>query len=164
MATYKAEFLAHYYESHRRPMAAYSMGFIHIWSKLASAMPGVANLIFKTPALSQIAKQLGGIEQRRAIPLYAPHTFQNWFKNRAPVNENADSVILWPDTFNNYFHPDTAKSATRVLEAAGFRVQVPQSFVCCGRPLYDFGFLDQAKRQIQQTIETLKRKFGQAFH
>jgi FAD/FMN-containing dehydrogenase/Fe-S oxidoreductase len=158
MATYKAEFLSHYYDSHPRPIAAYSMGYIHIWSRLASTMPGIVNFIFKTPGLSEIAKQLGGISQKRTLPLYAPETFQTWFKKRLPTEQAGPRVLLWPDTFNNHFHPETAKSATRVLEAAGFNVQVPQAFLCCGRPLYDFGFLEEAKRQILQIVDSLRHE------
>lgn len=55
-------------------------------------------------------------------------------------------VLLWPDTFNNYFHPQTAIAAVAVLRAAGFNVHMPQQWVCCGRPLYDYGMLDRARR------------------
>ena len=54
-------------------------------------------------------------------------------------------VLLWPDTFNNYFSPYIAQAAVEVLEYAGFRVLIPRVPLCCGRPLYDFGFLDRAK-------------------
>ena len=57
-------------------------------------------------------------------------------------------MVLWPDTFNNYFLPGTAKSAVRVLESAGYRVIVPEDRLCCGRPLYDYGMLDLAKRKL----------------
>ena len=60
--------------------------------------------------------------------------------------------MLWPDTFNNYFLPDTAKAAVEVLEAAGFRVAIPESILCCGRPLYDFGMLDRAKRLLLKIL------------
>ncbi len=63
--------------------------------------------------------------------------------------------MLWPDTFNNYFLPDTAKAAVEVLEAAGFRVSIPESILCCGRPLYDFGMLDRAKRLLLKILDTL---------
>ena len=53
-------------------------------------------------------------------------------------------VVLWPDTFNNYFFPGSAKSAVRVLEDAGYHVIVPEERLCCGRPLYDYGMLDLA--------------------
>src|SRR5262249_18253705 len=62
---------------------------------------------------------------------------------------------LWPDTFNNYFLPDTAKAAVEVLEAAGFHVTLPKAILCCGRPLYDWGFLDRAKRLLLQTLDAL---------
>jgi len=63
--------------------------------------------------------------------------------------------MLWPDTFNNYFHPQTAIAAVEVLEAAGYRVTLPQGDVCCGRPLYDFGMLDRAKKLLLDTIKIL---------
>jgi Fe-S oxidoreductase len=62
---------------------------------------------------------------------------------------------LRPDTFNNYFFPDTAKAAVRVLEATGYRVSVPQAPLRCGRPLDDYGMLDLAKRHLVQIIDVL---------
>jgi Fe-S oxidoreductase len=65
-------------------------------------------------------------------------------------------VLLWPDTFNNYFLPDTAKAAVEVLESAGYRVTLPNASLCCGRPLYDWGMLDRAKRLLLQILDALK--------
>lgn len=65
-------------------------------------------------------------------------------------------MILWPDTFNNYFFPRTAQAAVEVLEAAGFRVLVPEQPLCCGRPVYDFGMLDRGKLLLQQILRTLR--------
>lgn len=64
-------------------------------------------------------------------------------------------VILWADTFNNHFRPETAIAAVEVLEAAGFDVSVPARSLCCGRPLYDFGWLDQAKGLLRQILREL---------
>jgi Fe-S oxidoreductase len=64
-------------------------------------------------------------------------------------------VILWPDTFTNYFHPETGRAALEVLEGAGFQVTVPQSHFCCGRPLYDFGMLDRAKEYLARIMQSL---------
>src|SRR5262249_24975082 len=49
MATYKAEFLAHYYEAHRRPIPAYAFGLIHLWAELAAKAPWLVNLVTQTP-------------------------------------------------------------------------------------------------------------------
>lgn len=65
-------------------------------------------------------------------------------------------VLLWADTFNNYFVPSTAKAAVEVLETAGFRVLVPRANLCCGRPLYDFGMLDRAERLLLEILDQLE--------
>ena len=64
-------------------------------------------------------------------------------------------MILWVDTFNNHFHPETSQSALFVLRAAGFNVSIPRQRLCCGRPLYDFGLLDQAKAYLQTVMSSL---------
>jgi Fe-S oxidoreductase len=64
-------------------------------------------------------------------------------------------IILWPDTFNNYLFPHTPKAAIEVLEDAGFRVRVPQQHLCCCRPLYDFGMLDEAKTYLRTVLKSL---------
>ena len=66
------------------------------------------------------------------------------------------AVVLWPDTFNNYFHPEVAKAAVEVLEDAGFRIIVPQTNMCCGRPLYDYGLLDTARRWLKEILLELQ--------
>ncbi len=63
--------------------------------------------------------------------------------------------MLWPDTWNNYFHPQVLGAAHEVLGSAGFQVQVPAQHICCGRPLYDFGFLDQARKYLLDILERL---------
>jgi Fe-S oxidoreductase len=63
-----------------------------------------------------------------------------------------ERVILWPDTFNNFLHPETAKAAVEDLEHAGFRVVISEANLCCGRPLYDYGMLDTAKRWLTQIL------------
>ena len=160
LATYKAEFLSHYHEGRLRPRSDYAFANIDFWARLASKAPGLVNLATQLPFLRDIAKLAAGMPQQRSVPAFAPETFRAWFERsmterRPPLNPEAAPVMLWPDTFNNYFLPDTAKAAVEVLEAAGFRVSMPESILCCGRPLYDFGMLDRAKRLLLKILDTL---------
>ncbi|MBI4320418.1 MAG: FAD-binding oxidoreductase [Chloroflexi bacterium] len=155
MATYKAEFFSHYYAGRPRPRSAYAFGLIFYWARLAALMPGVANFLTQTPGLRSIAKLAVGMPQERRIPAFAQETFKQWFQRRGPRNADRPPVILWADTFNNHFHPAVAQAAVEVLEAAGYRVEVPQRALCCGRPLYDHGMLDLAKRLLRQVLEAL---------
>lgn len=156
IATYKAEFLAHYYKRNARPRTAYALGLINIWARLASAVPTVANFFTQTPIISDWFKSLGGITTKRRLPPFAPQTFRAWFTARSPKNVDKPAVMLWPDTFNNYFHPQTAQAAVEVLEAAGRRVIIPDRVLCCGRPLYDYGMLDRAQQLLRQTLDNLR--------
>jgi FAD/FMN-containing dehydrogenase/Fe-S oxidoreductase len=156
LATYKAEFLSHYYEGRLRPRAAYAMGLIHWWARLAQRVPGLANLVTQTPLLAALAKKIGGIAPQRSIPAFAKQSFREWYVGRPRKNLGAEQVILWPDTFNDHFFPGTAIAATEVLEWAGYDVIVPQKQLCCGRPLYDFGFLPTAKRLLREVMEALR--------
>lgn len=160
VATYKAEFLYHYYKGKTRPPSAYAMGQIMRWANLASRNPDLANLITQTPVLSSITKAIGGITQRRKMPAFARATFRQWFKGHAAEQSRRyaerPAVVLWADTFNNHFMPHTARAAVNVLESAGYRVEVPMRHLCCGRPLFDYGFLDEAKAKLQQILDTLR--------
>jgi len=185
VATYKSEFLSHSYEGRLRPRSAYALGNIDLWARVASQAPGLANLATQLPFLRDISKFIAGIPKQRSIPAFAPETFKAWFqRTRTPgargvrknglgwrsassaaiepshargalAPENAPSVLLWPDTFNNYFQPHTGQAAAEVLEAAGFRVIVPRANLCCGRPLYDHGMLDRAQSLLLQILDEL---------
>ena len=169
VATYKAEFLSHYYESKRRPVSALAFGNIDLWARAASHVPGLVNLTTQLPFLRDLAKMAAGIPAQRRIPAFAPQTFKQWWKermrgtgsmtrsDRAKLDSRGigTTVMLWADTFNNHFLPDTAKAAVEVLEAAGFDVTVPRAHLCCGRPLYDVGMLDRAKSLLADIMDEL---------
>jgi FAD/FMN-containing dehydrogenase/Fe-S oxidoreductase len=156
MATYKAEFLAKHYKRRLRPLAAYSMGLIMVWARVAKRMPRLANLLTQTPGISAVVKRLGGISARREMPPFARQTFKDWFAARGAVNPGGDPVVLFPDTFNDHLHPEPLKATVEVLEAAGFRVEVPAAALCCGRPLYDYGMLDTAERFWHRMLDQLR--------
>jgi Fe-S oxidoreductase len=63
--------------------------------------------------------------------------------------------MLWVDTFNNAFHPQTLQSAHDLLMRAGCHPAVPLQPLCCGRPLYDFGMLDDARQYLLRILEAL---------
>ncbi|HEX6458062.1 MAG TPA: FAD-linked oxidase C-terminal domain-containing protein [Thermoleophilaceae bacterium] len=156
MATYKAEFLSHYWKRRLRPRHAYALGLIYWEARLASLAPRLANFLLQREPFARLGKRLVGITPERRPPKFATKTFTSWFRERATGRRTGERVLLWPDTFNNHFHPEIAVAATEVLEAAGFQVAIPPRPLCCGRPLYDFGMLDLARRQLGQILDTLR--------
>jgi FAD/FMN-containing dehydrogenase/Fe-S oxidoreductase len=156
MATYKAEFLSHYYQGRLRPRSAYSIGLIYWWARLGSKVPRLANAVLKSKTPGALMKRLGGISPKREAPEFSTRTFTSWYRRRPRrLSKTRPAVILWPDTFNNHFHSDTLKAAVKVLETAGFGVVIPPRPLCCGRPLYDFGMLPTAKKLLQEIMTSL---------
>jgi FAD/FMN-containing dehydrogenase/Fe-S oxidoreductase len=158
IATYKAEFLSHYYKRRLRPPSSYALGLVHPCARLASRAPRLANRVVSTPWAATALKRLAGLARQREFPTFAPETFLAWFERRERPSSAHGPVLLWPDTFTNYFNPEPGKAAVNVLEAAGYGVQLPPPGLCCGRPLYDYGMLDRAKRQLRRILEALQEQ------
>ncbi|MFG1779501.1 FAD-binding and (Fe-S)-binding domain-containing protein [Micromonospora sp. NPDC049048] len=157
MATYKAEFLSHHYQGRLRPRSHYSMGWLPALAAVAARAPRVVNALTQAPGPDRLAKLVGGIDRRRDIPLFAPESFQRWFTRRTPNGDGSrGEVLLWPDTFTNHFHPGVGQAAVEVLEAAGWRVRVPDQPVCCGLTWISTGQLGVAKRVLQRTVDALR--------
>ncbi|MBO2459932.1 FAD-binding and (Fe-S)-binding domain-containing protein [Actinomadura violacea] len=157
--TYKSEFLYHHYKSAKRwrPRYAYAFGFIDQAARLASRMPEIVNFATHTPGLARLAKLAGGIDRRRPLPRFAPMTLQRWFAERGgTANPHGRPVVLFPDTFNNHLHTDVGVACVEAIEAAGWQVIMPEGHVCCGRPLYDYGFLDTAERYLHNVLDVLR--------
>lgn len=155
MATYKAEFRARHYAGRLRPRAAYSMGLIHRWARVGGHVPALANALTGAPVISDLVKWAGGIAPQRRVPAFAPEPFTRWFRRRKERSRGGARVLLWPDTFNNHFRVGTAIAATRVLEALGYEVAIPDTALCCGRPLYDWGRIEEARRLWRRTFDVL---------
>jgi Fe-S oxidoreductase len=161
VATYKAEFLSHYYERNRRPLRAYAFAMIDRWARWASLAPALANFFSHAPGFRHLLGWMLGLAPQRQIPRVARRNFRRWARRERPSlfakipGSEKHEVLLWVDTFNNYFHPETSRAALEVLEHAGFTVKCPQNALCCGRPLYDFGMLAEAKRRLQKIMDVL---------
>ncbi|OIK06418.1 FAD-binding and (Fe-S)-binding domain-containing protein [Streptomyces monashensis] len=159
MATYKAEFLSHHYAGRLRPAAHYSLGWLPLWAQLASHVPWLANDVLDAPGLGRAGRWLAGVEPDRTAPLFAERSFVRWWQENGgqrPDPADPATVLLWPDTFSNHFHPSVAISAARLLEDAGFRVAVPDAPLCCGLTWISTGQLATAQRALHRTTRALR--------
>ncbi|HWA94389.1 MAG TPA: FAD-binding and (Fe-S)-binding domain-containing protein [Terracidiphilus sp.] len=178
MASWKSEFLAQHYKGRLHPLRHYVFGFADKLARLGSIAPGLTNAILTGP-VSPLVKRTLGIAQGRELPRLATESYQ---KSRTSASHPAGKipgrpvlgapgpgsvtrestkanepqpVLVWPDTWNNYYHPATLHAAEKVLATAGFAVSTPRKPVCCGRPLYDFGFLGAAKKYLGNVLNQL---------
>jgi FAD/FMN-containing dehydrogenase/Fe-S oxidoreductase len=167
MAAYKAEFLAQHYKGRLHPLHHYVFGFADKLAQLGSIAPGLTNAILTGAVTGPIVKNIVGVASERRLPKLANRSFRESRATKDGAGREARlpgrlvpqppgrPVLLWADTWNNYYHPQTLAAAETVLTEAGFGVEVPSGHLCCGRPLYDFGFLDQARRYLKRVLDRM---------
>jgi Fe-S oxidoreductase len=171
MAAYKSEFLAQRYKGRLHPLHHYIFGFADRLARYGSLAPTLTNAILTGPLTSPLIKRIAGVAQERQLPRLAPKSFLKARSSSTNLIQKAVrpqaahlgtrettrddlplSVLLWPDTWNNYYHPQSLRAAETVLSLAGFRVETPRGHICCGRPLYDFGLLSAARSYLAQVL------------
>jgi FAD/FMN-containing dehydrogenase/Fe-S oxidoreductase len=170
MAAYKSEFLAQRYRGRPHPLHHYIFGFADRLARYGSLAPALTNAILTGPLTSPLIKRIAGVARERQLPRLAPKSFQkarnsstNLVQEAAPpqvaweekTGDFPQSVLLWPDTWNNYYHPQSLLAAETVLSLVGFRVETPRGHICCGRPLYDFGLLSAARSYLAQVLRRM---------
>ena len=157
MATYKAEFLAHHYQRRLRPRAHYALGWLPALAAVVTRarLAVVVNALSHAPLLPRLATRAAGLEGRE-IPLFAGETLQQWWLRRGGSRPgHRGTVLVWPDTFTNTFHPAVGRAAVELLEAAGWNVQMPSEPICCGLTWISTGQLVTAKRVLRRTVSML---------
>jgi Fe-S oxidoreductase len=158
MASYKSEFLAQHYKGRLHPLNHYIFGFADRLARYGSLAPSLTNAILTGPLTSSLIKRIAGVARERHLPRLASKTYQktrldptNLLQKSAPPQV----VLLWPDTWNNYYYPQSLSAAEIILTEAGFQVETPRGHICCGRPLYDFGLLGAARSYLARVLRCM---------
>ncbi|WP_240746820.1 FAD-binding and (Fe-S)-binding domain-containing protein [Cryptosporangium phraense] len=158
MATYKSEFLYQRYKGKLRPAVHYAMGWLPVALRGAALAPRVANAVTAFEPAARLMKKVAGIAQERSVPRFATGGTlkQRLRRRRGSAPKQPRTVLLWPDTFTNFFDPQIGEAAVEVLNAAGFAVRVPSGELCCGLTWISTGQLDVARTVARRTLDALE--------
>jgi FAD/FMN-containing dehydrogenase/Fe-S oxidoreductase len=161
LAKLKAEALNFRYQEHPRPLLHRLLARLHRLNAWAAPFAPLANRVQGNTAVRWLLHHFIGIDRRRSLPpLHSDH-FRRWFAHRPrkPVAASDRTVFLLDDCFTTYNEPAIGKAAVRVLEAAGYDVQLA-GLTCCGRTLLSKGFLPQARQLISEQAPLLARRLA----
>jgi len=180
MAKMKIEFLHHYHANHGLPFKEKLIAWLPRYAPIARKLGFLLNLRNTIPGLPTLSEKLLGFTRHRPLPAWRRDSFGHHSElatrtiNRKLAEAQANregkpaeqqvtnrEVVLLIDTFNTYFEPENARAALSVLEAAGYRVHIPEPVdkgrpLCCGRTFLNAGLVDQAREEMLRTVETLK--------
>src|SRR4029078_8152657 len=130
----------------------YAFGLIDQAARVASQVPGLANLATKSP----LFKLAAGIHPERHVPDFAPVTLKHWFAERPMRNGGGRRVILWADTFTNYLEPEVGIAAVEALEDAGFHAFVQHAPLCCRPPAHCYRILALSDAYLKRVLSALR--------
>jgi FAD/FMN-containing dehydrogenase/Fe-S oxidoreductase len=152
MARFKSEFLADYWSRHGVSRHARVLGNARKLAELGSRMPSLSNWMMKSSLGKRVGEHLLGIDRRRALPALAPRTLER----TAPRADDRAEVVLFNDTFTNYYDPEIGMAALDVLRASGVRAGIADHH-CCGRPQISKGLLGDARALAEKNVGALHR-------
>jgi Fe-S oxidoreductase len=159
----KIEFMHDWQRAHGLALRERMVAHLPRWAPRAASMPRWANLRDTLPGARTLGEKWLGISARRSLPRWRRDAFM---ERSPPVTTHEDDVdvVLFVDTFTNYFEPDNARAAVAVLRAGGYRIRIaravpedsePTRPLCCGRTYLGAGLVDDAKREARRMVAAL---------
>ncbi|MFL2652809.1 MAG: FAD-binding and (Fe-S)-binding domain-containing protein [Dehalococcoidia bacterium] len=156
MAKIKYEFLHNYYKKNKTPLRSKLVGSVPILYKfIAGPQAYFFNLANKLPLAKVITEKIIGIHKKRQMPEISTYTFESWFKKRVSNStKSRGKILFFHDTHINFIHPEVGKATVKILEAAGYEVEITNR-KCCGRTMISKGLLDDAKKNVNYNTKLL---------
>lgn len=156
VAKMKVEFLAHYYTEHRPSLGTVMMAHVAWINRLGSALAPLSNWLLQVPGANVLGSWLGGVDARRRMPKFVRHHFAAWFRSHTPASRAGwrGKVLLLDDCLTSYCEPGINRSATDLLEAAGYAVERADLW-CCGRPFISKGLIEKGKSLVRENVAKL---------
>ena len=167
MARMKTEFLFQYHQTHSLKFSERMVVNLPRHARWMSRLAPLVNLGSTLPGVSTLVRKFLGFAPMRSLPVWRRKSFLNAHSvgSAAAAGEGgglSKEVVLWADTFNNYFEPDVLHAALKVFEAAGYSVHLPQinasaqgEPLCCGRTALAYGQIPLAREYAQRTLDAL---------
>jgi len=164
MAKMKIEFLHHYHRRHGYSLRDRLIAYLPRWASGAARLAWLMNLRDVLPGAAALTEGLLGLSARRSLPRWRRDAFLSSLRSWSSAGE-AGEVVLFVDTFNNYFEPENARAALAVLDRAGYGVHVARAAdenkrsvrpLCCGRTFLAMGMADEARAEARRMLAALK--------
>ncbi|MFC4542461.1 FAD-binding and (Fe-S)-binding domain-containing protein [Halosolutus amylolyticus] len=156
MAKLKTEAKHRRHQEHGVPLRSRLFGNVRTLNRLGSALAPLANRLATFGPGRVVAEKVLGIDRRRSVPRFAAESFPEWVAAREPAATAGECgrVVLYPDCYTAYNHPQVGKAAVRLLEALGYAVEVP-AVNCCGRPALSQGMVERTRADAAETVDVL---------
>jgi FAD/FMN-containing dehydrogenase/Fe-S oxidoreductase len=159
LAKLKAEVTHEHHQRHGASLRDKLFANVDAMNRLGSALAPLSNWAARVPGARTVLEKTLGIAKERSLPTFHGESLVDWFDARGgaqvPETEADRRVLLFPDAYTSYNHPESGKAAVRVLEAANVHVAIPRDVTGSGRPPFSKGFLETAREQAATNVDAL---------
>jgi Fe-S oxidoreductase len=161
MAKIKAEFMQHWYESHRIPLRTRLIANISKINRIGMLTPSLFNWFSGSKLTSSLLKSLLGFASTRSIPTLGKSSLRRWAgrhleKLNISLPANAPELVLYVDEFSNYNDAGLGISSIRLLNHLGIRIFIVKHPVS-GRTYISKGLLKKARLIARKNVELLSQ-------
>ncbi len=157
MAKMKIEFLHYYHARHGYTLKDRLIAYLPRYAPWAALTARYTN------ALQAAGKRWLGFAAQRSLPKWRGPFLSSL--RRSSSTGSAGEVVLFVDTFSNYFEPENARAALAVLTRAGYGVHVARAAdgsrpLCCGRTFLSAGMVDEARAEARRVLAAVEPYVG----
>ena len=150
------------YGTKKPKLRDYILANTDIMGGLATTMAPVVNFTLGLSPVKAVMDGVLGVDHHRTFPKYAGQKFETWFKRHAASKqaEFDKKVSYFHGCYANYNYPKLAKDLVKILNAAGYGVNLLEKEKCCGVALISNGFKDQAQSQAELNLSSIRKAVG----
>ena len=150
------------YSTKKPKLRDYILANTDIMGGLATTMAPVVNFTLGLSPVKAVMDGVLGVDHHRTFPKYAGQKFETWFKRHAASKqaEYDKKVSYFHGCYANYNYPKLAKDLVKILNAAGYGVNLLEKEKCCGVALISNGFKDQAQSQAELNLSSIRKAVG----
>ncbi len=163
MPLIKAEYLAQRVQREGLSLRSRLFGYTPQWLHQAPWLYRLVQWRNRSPLLARLVERWLGLSAKRPLPQPVSTPFTASIATDT-AKAGLPTVVLLVDTFSRYFDPSVPNAALKVLQAAGYQVQIakpteatpePDRPLCCGRTYLAQGLIEQARTEAKRLVDVL---------
>ena len=150
------------YSSKKPKLRDFILANTDLMGTVASTMAPVVNFTLGLKPVKAVMDGVLAVDHHRTFPKYAGQKFETWFKRYAlkKQEEYTKKVSYFHGCYANYNYPKLAKDFVKIMNAIGYGVNLLEKEKCCGVALISNGFKNQALKQAELNLGSIRKAVG----